>query len=81
MSDNMQMKFIEMTGACLEDVINDGELHTEDLQGAGVRKVSIVRVNQQGDIEVRRANKWDVIGGLLGNFDERIKKKTGLDWA
>lgn len=81
MADQNDMKFIEMTGAILESVINDGELHTEDLAGAGVQPDSIVRVNQQGDIEVRRMKKWDVIGGLLGTFEDRIKKKTGLDWA
>ena len=42
---------------------------------------TIVRVNRQGDIEVRRPSGWDVIGGLLGEFDERIRKETGLDWA
>lgn len=81
MPDKNEMKFIEMTGATLEKVINDGELHSADLNGAGVKNDSIVRVNQQGDIEVRRANKWDVVGGLLGNFEERIKKTTGFDWA
>jgi hypothetical protein len=81
MPDKNQMKFIEMTGATLESVINDGELHTTDLIAAGVEDDSIVRVNQQGDIEVRRAQKWDVIGGLLGNFEERIKQTTGFDWA
>ena len=75
------MKFIEMTGATLESVINDGELHSNDLSSAGVQPDSIVRINQQGDVEVRRANKWDVIGGLLGNFEERVKKTTGFDWA
>lgn len=75
------MKFIEMTGAALEQVINDGELHSADLAAAGVESDSIVRVNQQGDIEVRRTHKWDVVGGLLGNFEERIKKTTGCDWA
>ena len=81
MPNSKSMKFIEMTGAKLEAVINDGELHTEDLAGAGVDADSIVRVNQQGDIEVRRTSKWDVIGGLLGNFEERLKKTTGFDWA
>ena len=75
------MKFIEMTGATLDKIISDGELHSQDLDGAGVSDNSIVRVNQQGDIEVRRAHKWDVVGGLLGNFEERIKKTTGYDWA
>ncbi len=75
------MKFIEMTGATLDQIINDGELHTTDLKSAGVDATSIVRVNQHGDIEVRRAVKWDVIGGLLGNFEERIRQTTGCDWA
>lgn len=75
------MKFIEMTGKTLEAVINDGELHGEDLKAVGVFDDTIVRVNQQGDIEVRRGRHWDVIGGLLGNFEERVRSKTGLDWA
>ena len=75
------MKFIEMTGATLDSIVNDGELHVQDLVGAGVKSDSIVRINQQGDIEVRRAHKWDVIGGLLGEFEERIKQTTGFDWA
>lgn len=70
-----------MTGATLDKIISDGELHSQDLNGAGVADDSIVRINQQGDIEVRRAHKWDVIGGLLGNFEERIRKTTGCDWA
>jgi hypothetical protein len=76
-----KMKFIEMTGETLSTVLNDGELHESDFESAGVQSNSIVRVNQQGDIEVRRAMKWDVIGGLLGNFEDRVRKTTGLDWA
>lgn len=75
------MKFIEMTGATLDSIINDDELHVQNLDGAGVKPDSIVRVNEQGDIEVRRALKWDVIGGLLGKFEDRIKETTGFDWA
>ena len=75
------MRFIELTGRQLEAVINDGELHTADLGAAGVSPDSIVRVNQQGDIEVRRANKWSVVGGLLGNFEERLRETTGYDWV
>jgi len=75
------MKFIEMTGATLDSIINDDELHVQNLDGAGVNPDSIVRINQQGDIEVRRAIQWDVIGGLLGKFEDRIKKTTGFDWA
>ena len=75
------MKFIEMTGEQLAEIVNDGELHIEDLESAGVYTNSIVRINEQGDIEVRRSDKWDVIGGLLGSFEERIRKETGCDWA
>lgn len=75
------MRFIEMSGKTLSEVVDDGELHLADLTMSGVFDDSIVRVNEQGDIEVRRPEKWDVIGGLLGNFHDRIKKKTGLDWA
>ncbi len=75
------MKFIEMTGKQLNEIINDGELHMTDLEGAGVNEASIIRVNQHGDIEVRRPAKWDVVGGLLGSFEDRIKKTTGFEWA
>ena len=75
------MKFIELTGESLDQIVDDGELHVSDLKNAGVSNSTIVRINQQGDIEVRRPHKWDVIGGLLGNFEERVKKSTGLDWA
>lgn len=75
------MKFIEMSGEQLAEIVNDGELHIEDFSAAGVDNHSIVRVNEHGDIEIRRPHKWDVIGGLLGNFEDRIKKETGFDWA
>lgn len=75
------MKFIEMTGKSLAEVVNDGELHDADLEVSGVSEDSIIRINQHGDIEVRRPHKWDVIGGLLGNFEDRVKEKTGYDWA
>jgi hypothetical protein len=75
------MSFIEMTGATLERIVADDELHQGDLVAAGVVEQTIVRVNRQGDIEVRRPAGWDVIGGLLGEFDERVRRETGLDWA
>jgi hypothetical protein len=75
------MSFIEMTGATLERIVADDELHHGDLEAAGVIEQTIVRVNRQGDIEVRRPAGWDVIGGLLGEFDERVRRETGLDWA
>ena len=75
------MKFIEMTGKTLKNLISDDELHVDDLSSAGVYDDTIVRVNEQGDIEVRRRDRWDVIGGLLGNYEERIRRITGLDWT
>lgn len=75
------MQFIEMTGKTLLDVVNDGELTPDQLKAAGVQEQTLVRINRQGDIEVRRKKHWDVIGGLLGNFENRIHEATGLDWA
>lgn len=75
------MKFIEMTGEMLQHIVNDEELQVRDLLGAGVEANTIVRVNQHGDIEVRRPHRWDVIGGLLGNFEEKVKRITGFDWV
>ena len=75
------MKFIEMTGESLDKIINDGEIHADGLRGAGVESNTIVRVNQHGDIEVRRTDSWDIIGGLLGDYESRVRQQTGLDWA
>jgi hypothetical protein len=75
------MKFIEMTGKTLQRLVSEDELHAGDLAETGVVDDTIVRVNRQGDIEVRRTDRWDVIGGLLGNYEQRIKLETGLDWA
>lgn len=75
------MQFIEMTGKLLADIVREDEIHLKDLPSAGIRQDTIVRVNQHGDIEVRRAEGWDVIGGLLGEYEARIKRATGLDWA
>ncbi|HUT11380.1 MAG TPA: hypothetical protein VMY42_12845 [Thermoguttaceae bacterium] len=75
------MQFIEMSGGTLAKLVSDDELSPEELGKAGVGEHSVVRINRQGDIEIRRAGSWDVIGGLLGNFEERIQKETGLDWA
>lgn len=75
------MPFIEMTGATLDRIIAEDELHHDDLVSAGVLAGTIVRINPQGDIEVRRPAGWDVIGGLLGEFEERVKGETGLEWA
>ena len=75
------MQFIELSGQVLQRVVSDDELHPDELARLGIDERSIVRVNRQGDIELRRADRWDLTGGLLGEFEERIKKETGLDWA
>ena len=75
------MPFIEMTGATLDKLVAEDELHHDDLPAAGVNNDTIVRINPEGDIEVRRPEGWDVVGGLLGEFEQRVKAETGLDWA
>ena len=75
------MRFIEMTGKTLSSVLRDGEVSLDDLRAAGVREDTVVRINEQGDIEVRRPDHWDVVGGLLGDYGERIKRKTGMEWV
>ncbi len=77
----MHMQFIEMSGKALQRVVSDDELHPDELARLGVTDESVIRVNRQGDIELRRADRWDVIGGLLGDFETRVKRATGLDWA
>ena len=79
--ENVTMKFIEMSGATLMRILQSDEVQPEDLRKAGLTDKCLVRVNQQGDIEVRRSDRWDVIGGLLGEFDRRVRQETGLDWA
>jgi hypothetical protein len=75
------MQFVEMTGKTLKSIVTEGELGLADLEASGVHDETIVRVNQQGDIEIRRPDRWDVIGGLLGDFHHRIREKTGMEWV
>ena len=75
------MKFIEMRGSTLMHLLGPEEMKAEDLRAAGLTDKCLVRVNMQGDIEVRRRHRWEVIGGLLGDYEHRIKQETGLDWA
>jgi hypothetical protein len=75
------MKFVEMTGATLAKMLSPDEMQVSDLKAGGVKDDTIVRINEQGDIEIRRKHGWDVIGGLLGEYQVRVKKVTGLDWA
>lgn len=70
-----------MTGRLLLEMADGETISRDELKAAGVRDDSVVRVNRQGDIELRKPRGWDVIGGLIGEFDGRIKQTTGLDWA
>lgn len=75
------MQFIEMSGKKLLSIATEGGPNADDLVKMGVTKDSMIRINRQGDIELRRKDCWDVIGGLLGDFEDRLRKSTGLDWA
>lgn len=75
------MEYIEMTGKQLAAVMEPDELNAFQLQNSGVDDTTIVRVNRQGDLEIRRREGWDVVGGLLGDFDKRVALATGLNWA
>ena len=70
-----------MSGKALARVVSDDEFSPDELAQVGVSDDTVVRINRQGDIEIRRSGNWDVVGGLLGNFEERIKRETGLTWA
>ena len=74
------MEFIELTGRSLRRVIEQDQELLSRLDALGVGEESILRVNRQGDIELRRPRRWDVIGGLLGEFENRLRQVTGLDW-
>ncbi len=73
------MQFIEMSGKTLLKLVNDEEMHA--LRDAGISEHSLLRVNPQGDLEVRHHDRWSIIGGLLGDFEARVKQTTGLNWA
>lgn len=74
-------QFIEMLGWQLLRVVTEGGPSPAELARVGLKDDSIVRINRQGDIELRRRDRWDVIGGLIGDFETRVKQETGLDWV
>lgn len=75
------MPFIELTGKTLLDVINEGEVDLGELHRMGVVGDSILRINEHGEIELRKPHGWVLVGGLIGNFEHRLQTLTGLDWA
>ncbi len=70
-----------MPGKTLFNLLSPEEMDASDLRSAGVSEDSVVRVNRQGDIEVRGRDGWEIIGGLLGDYDHRVRTQTGLEWA
>jgi ribosome biogenesis SPOUT family RNA methylase Rps3 len=75
------MQFIEMSGKTLRRLVSEDELQMHELDKVGVTDESMIRVNRQGDVELRCRDRWDVIGGLLGDFDHRVRRESGLEWA
>jgi hypothetical protein len=75
------MKFVELSGRTLSQVINEDEMPVSQLEKVGLTDESVVRINEQGDIEIRRPDGWDIIGGLLGDFRSRIRNQTGMEWV
>jgi hypothetical protein len=81
MNEPNNTQFIEMSGETLLAIVRDEGPSPAELDEVGVNHQSIVRVNSQGDIEIRRTARWEVIGGLLGEFEHRVREATGLDWV
>ena len=75
------MQFIELAGKTLLEMQGVDGLSVDDLKKLGMTDVSVVRINRQGDIELRRADRWDVIGGLLGDYEHRLRSATGMEWV
>lgn len=80
-NEGVNAQFIELSGKTLLRILIDNEPNPRELAEVGVNDQSILRVNRQGDIELRRRDRWDLIGGLLGDFEARVREETGLDWA
>jgi hypothetical protein len=75
------MRFIELSGEQLMSILEADEVTPAELKSAGLTPNCLVRINMQGDIEVRRRESWDVIGGLIGDYENRIRRASGRDWA
>lgn len=73
------MKFVEITGNTLLELADEDQI--AGLRAAGVTDQSKIRINLQGDIEILQNGNWGIIGGLLGDYESRIRKLTGLDWS
>jgi len=72
------MRFVEMNGATLLQLADADQ--ADQLRAAGVSDAVKIRINPQGDVEMLQGSHWSVIGGLLGDYANRIKQLTGQDW-
>jgi hypothetical protein len=72
------MQFVEMTGAVLFQLADADQV--PQLRTAGVTDDAQIRINPQGDVEMLTNQSWSVIGGLLGDYESRLRKLTGLGW-
>ncbi|MGD9722484.1 MAG: hypothetical protein AB7O59_13345 [Pirellulales bacterium] len=72
------MQFVEMTGATLFRLADEDQV--PQLRAAGVDDQTKIRINRQGDVEMLTRGSWSVIGGLLGDFEVRIRRLTGQGW-
>lgn len=75
------MKFIEMRGKSLLHVIDPDLIDPAELRAAGLTDDSLVRINLQGDIELRKQDRWEIIGGLIGEWTDRVRIESGFDFA
>jgi hypothetical protein len=73
------MKFVEISGETLLKLAGDDQI--AELKAAGVDAHSKVRINPQGDIEIHQKGGWSIVGGLIGDYQNRIRRLTGLDWS
>lgn len=73
------MKFVEITGAVLLKLADAEQVPA--LRAAGVTNDCKVRINRQGDVEIFEEGDWSIVGGLLGDYQARIEKLTGLGWS
>ena len=72
------MQFVEMSGAVLFQLANADQV--PQLRTAGVTDDAQIRINPQGDVEMLTNQRWSVIGGLLGDYESRLRKLTGQGW-
>jgi hypothetical protein len=76
--ETRHVQFVEITGAVLFQLADADQ--EPQLRAAGVNDETKIRINPQGDIETYKKGSWTVIGGLLGDYESRIRKLTGLSW-